>query len=385
MTTRRTPAALLLAAVLMLTLPLLAGPAAAADPGASVEVEPQTGSQGGPTLQIIGGAEMPLETTTGIKDLVVSRDGKRAVAVSGDWLQVMSLTTDNPKLLGTSTAVFGGRVVLSKNGKIAYVLSGRDTLFVVDVSGKGKPKTIRQLHKQKFSPSDVFDMEISPDGKYLYVKHGYVIGGYGRGKGIQVLSLKNPRKPKKAGHANTAEWNGDIGVSSDGKRIVTTSTTVDTYILLHKVGKNGVPKQVKRLRVPFDPGTIAISKDNKTAYVLSTTSEDPLRVATVNLKKNKLVSQKQVAGREDGTDIGISPDGKYLYVTMWRALPEANPSFLVLDAKTIEPRHEAWGEELYAPQAVQVSGAGATKGRIYVPTYTGIMGGKPLVLVFEYK
>lgn len=385
MTRRRTLAALVVAAALALTTPLLAGPAASADPGAGIQVEPQAGSQGGPTLQIIGGAQMPLETTTGIRDLAVSRDGKRAVAVSGDWLQVMSLTTDNPKILGTSTAVFGSRVVLSKNGKIAYVLSGRDTLFVVDVSGSGKPKKLKQLYRKKFSPSDVFDMEISPNGKYLYIKHGYVLGGYGQGKGIQVLSLKNPRKPKKAGHANTTEWHGDIGVSPNGKRMVTTSTTVDTYILLHKVKKNGTPKQVKRLRVPFDPGAIAISKDNKTAYVVSATSEDPLRVAKVNLKKNKLVSQKQVGGREDGTDIGISPDGKYLYVTMWRALPADNPSFLVLDAKTIKPRHEAWGEEFYAPQAVQVSGAGTTKGRIYVPTYTGIMGGQPLVVVFEYK
>lgn len=357
--------------------------------GLAATAAPETGrtaaAQDGPELAPVGAVALP-ETTAGVLDLAVSRDGTRAVAVGEHWLQVMSLTSDNPRLLGLSTAVFGEHVELSKDGRTAYVLSSGDTLYVVDVAGSKKPRKVRQLYRGRLSPSHVFDMEISRNGRFLYLKHGFVISDVRTRKGIQVFSLANPRKPRKVAHTNAPEWGGEIAASRNGRHLVTTSQTTDNYALLYRVPKKrtGKPKRVKRLRLPFPGEAVTISEDNRFAYVLSASTEYPMAVGKINLKKRKLVKTRRLTDWEDGLGLDISPDGKYLYASMWRSSPSSMSSFITIDARTFEPLHQAADPALYAPHVVRVSRGGPTKGRIYVPSYTGIMGGNPVVFVLSY-
>ena len=346
------------------------GPAPAAEPG---------------ELEQVGGIVLP-ETTSGVLDLAVSPDGTRAVAGGGEWLQGLALTDGDPKALGLSTTIFGMEVEISRDGRTAYVLSGGDTLFVVDISGTGKPRVVRQLFRRKFSPSHAFGIEISRNGRFLYVKHGYVLGGYGSGKGIQVLSLAKPRKPRKVGHTDAPEWNGGIAVSRDGKHLVTSNQTVDNYLLQYRVNpRTGKPTRVKRLRLPFSGNAVAIDEQNRSAYVLSGMSESTsLHLARLDLRKRRVVDRAQLAGQEQGLALAVSSDGRILYGTSWRTFPEDEQSFFTADARSLEGLFGIKGPGFYAPHAVAVSRSGDTKGHIYVPTYTGIMGGNPMLVVFRH-
>ncbi|MCR6032897.1 beta-propeller fold lactonase family protein [Nocardioides sp. zg-579] len=345
-----------------------------------------TSAQQTPEIREVGSVVLP-ETDRGVLDLAVSTNGKRAVAVSGDWLQVVALTEGDPQLLGSTRTVFGEQVELSRDGRTAYVLSQNDTLYVVDVSGTKAPRMVRKIQHKKLAPSHVFGMVASRDGRFLYLKHGFEYGDHGTGKGIQVLSLAKPRKPRQTGRVKTPEWDGDIAISADGKHLVTSNHTTDDYLLQYKVDKRtGKPTKVKRLRLSFRGDAVAIDDQNRAAYVLSggsTTSE--LHVARLNLKKKRVAKAARIPAQEDGLGLAVSPDGRYLYATTWRASPAEQQSFLALDARSLAPLHGARGEELYAPQTVQVSRRGPTKGNIYVPTYTGVRSGSPLLLALTYR
>ncbi|WP_121253603.1 WD40 repeat domain-containing protein [Nocardioides ferulae] len=343
------------------------------------------GARGGEdlTLSDIGQVRLP-ETTTGVRDLAVSADGKRAVAVGGDWLQVLRLTSGDPVITAQSTAVFGGRVVLAKDGRTAYVLEDTDQLFVVDLR-KNRAKKVATLRRYRLAPSDVFDIEISPNGRFLLAKYGYEIGGFGDGSGIQVFSLAKPRKPRKISRVKALEWHGRVDVAPNNRLVVTSSSSVDDYLMVYRLNRKGRMTKLKRIPVQFSPEAIAFNRASTRAFVQSFSSEDPMRIAEVNLKKRRLVRVKRVDGFEGGTDVVVSPDGDHLFATMWRSSPADNPSFVTLDATTLEPLHASQGEELYGPQAVQSPSRGPAAGRILVPTYTGFTGGRPLVIVYSYE
>ncbi|WP_166390356.1 YncE family protein [Nocardioides ochotonae] len=343
-------------------------------------------AQRAPEIREVGSVVLPA-TDRGVLDLAVSHNGKRAVAVGRDWLQVVALTNGNPRLLGFTRTVFGEEVELSRDGRTAYVLSQNDTLYVVDVGGNKAPRLVRQIRRKNLAPSHVFGMVASRNGKFLYLKHGFEYGDHGTGKGIQVLSLAKPRKPRKAGRTKTPEWDGDIAISANGRHLVTSNQTTDNYLLQYKVNtRTGKPTRVKRLRLAFRGGSVAIDDQNRSAYVLSggsTTSE--LHVARLNLKKKRVAKAARVPAQEDGLGLAVSPDGRHLYATTWRASPAEQQSFITLDARTLTPLHGARGAELYAPQTVRVSRRGRTKGHVYVPTYTGVRGGSPLLLALTYR
>ena len=335
------------------------------------------------SLTVVGGVALP-ETTTGIRDLAISADGRRAVAVGGDYLQVLRLTSGDPVLTGESTAVFGGRVVLARDGRTAYVLEDTDTVFVVDLRGS-RPRKVATLRKRGLAPSDVFDIEITPNGRFLLAKYGYEIGGFGDGSGVQVLSLANPRKPRKVSRVKALEWHGRIDVAPNNRLVVTSSSASDDYLMVYRMTRKGQLTRLKRIPVQFSPEAIAFNRSSTRAYVQSFSSEDPMRVAEVNLGRRSLVRVKQIQGFEGGTDLVVSPDGEHLFATMWRSNPAENPSFVTLDTSTLEPLHFSRGEELYGPQAVQSPRTGPAAGRVLVPTYTGFTGGQPLVIVYSYE
>ncbi|UMG92122.1 hypothetical protein [Nocardioides sp. TF02-7] len=368
---------------LLLVVPMTAAGAEDAEDSRDRVVHPiAPRGMNAPQLFTFGSLALP-RTTNGPNDLAIASRGRRAVIVADDYLQVVELHGSRMVLGGRTTAAFGEQVALSKDGTTAYVLSDGDQLFVVNVAAK-RPKVVRQLRRGAFAPSHAFDIAVTPNGRMLLVKHGFVLGGHGKGKGIATLSLVKPRKPKLVRRNRLAEWGGDVEVARNGKLVVTTSRTVDDYVLIHGVRKKGRLKLAKRLRLPFAPDGIAITRDSRTAYVSSSMTESPGRIARIDLRKRRLVKVVDPPLFEDGTDIAVAPDGRAVLATMWGGASTGTPSLLALDAPGLSSGFVGAGEALYAPQAVEVSMAGSTRGRYYVLSYVGIEGGRPHLHGFTY-
>ena len=72
-------------------------------------------------------------------------------------------------------------MVIKLAGNTAYVLSGDSRLLVVDLRDGGMRRA-DLLYRTDFVSSSAFDIALSADGNFLYVKHGSAIERLGIGQ-----------------------------------------------------------------------------------------------------------------------------------------------------------------------------------------------------------
>jgi WD40 repeat protein len=302
-----------------------------------------------------------------VRDLVITSDGRRALVLGDSSLRQLDLTKDPARLIGTSRALFGSAVAV-RGRKLAYV--GDDRQLHVVGTGRAKPRKLRTLHE--VSPTDVSDLAVSPDGRFLYLVHGE---GWS-GSGGQVWSLAKPKRPRRVASFDLRAGTSDVAVSPDGTRLVI-SQTLGATVAIVDVAKPTRPRVVaKAIPMPNGSSTVdaVITGNSKLAYLVS--DDEPL-VVKLNLKRRTVVGSRRFPAVDHAVGIDRSPDGRHLYVTIWAQGDD--PSVYVLRAGGLRVATAFTGA--HYPGAPVVSTGGPTRGTAYFYTAASTILDHPLLFV----
>ena len=252
-----------------------------------------SGLQAGPkfleneVIDVIHGLTSPL-------GVVVSANSKYIYVTErfGNTLAVIDASThqiiDNAIFAGTEPA----GVVLTPNGK---------TIYVASQGGPAGWATSDLILVQDFFNSEPnFGLAVSPNGKSLYVASDSgpgVISVYdtaGAGKFVNNIVVGNAPI--------------DVAFTPNGKTAYVTNSS-DGSVSVIDVKTNSVTgSPITGLNEPFG---INITPNGDTAYVLNADS-----VGVIDTKTNLVTSSIDLSPDGDGTGyfMGMTPDGKYLYV-----------------------------------------------------------------------
>lgn len=313
------------------------------------------------------GPTITLAETEGARDLAVARNGRFALVATDDNLQRVDLTKDTSRVARVSSTVWGDQVVIAPNGSTAYVVADYEYLHVVDLR-QGRVAKVRTLRRTQAAPSAFKGMAIAPDGKHLYLRFGSTFGEWGSRQGIQVLSLRNPRKPVKAAVATGRPRGVDLLAYAAGTKKLVTTDRRGRVVIFRAAGAK--VRQQKVIAIPFEARSIAVAPNGRRAWIAS--SVTPTRIVEVDLRRNRAVKTRRYPA-EPVADSAVTHDGRFLYVTFQGTTSE--PTFAVL--RTSDGKDVLAGDGTLYPPAVADVPRGPFKGRILVVHGLEIGGGRP--------
>ena len=321
----------------------------------------------GTALRKISATELPGTATP--TDLEVSASGAFALVLTRDGMQRLTLGAKTARITAATAQGFGDRLVIKPAGNTAYVLLGDSRLLVIDLRDGG----IRRaglLYRTEFVSSSAFDLALSADGDYLYVKHGRAPGSWGTGSGIQVLSVTDPLHPRRLADVQRTEYQGDLVRA--GQRLVTT-TAAGTGADLRDLRQHGACGPFGHAAVRRPRGVRGPSGN----YAFAFSSADPLRVAKISVTTGA-TTVARVSVPDHVRSAVVSADTHWIYATT--AASAARRGLVVLSAADLTVSSATHG--VHSPPAIAQATTGPGAGLVYVLDSPST-DGHPSVLTYK--
>jgi DNA-binding beta-propeller fold protein YncE len=295
-------------------------------------------------------------------DVEVFRGGTRAVVVSDNKMLKLDITRRPSRVIGTATNIFGDRMAVHPNGKVAYVVDN-DKLYVVDINAR-RPRLIRTMHRVA---DQMKSIDIAPGGAAIFIVHGVVSDST-----VRVLSLANAGLPRVIGSARIEGHPTDVAVNPAANRLITTHGDFEQKVSFIDVSTRSRPRVLSTVNLPFEPGRVAIGPGGGSAFVLGDPFRGEPRIAKFDVPTRQLRKIRPVAaGSFGGGGIDVSPTGTYVYAVINQAIPNA-ASVVIVRARGLGRVVAFTGPD--HPMALTVSLAGPTRGRIYFTSQSDVDG-----------
>jgi YVTN family beta-propeller protein len=273
-----------------------------------------------------------------------------AVTPDGTKIYVTNIRSNTTSVIDTVTnrvtATINGfykpfTVVVSSDGKKVYELDrgytvndGNNISFMggnVSVIDTTTNKVTATMN----SGGNPCKMTITPDGKKLYITHGFDFYGYGENVGVYDTATMT-----STAWFRVAGMPSGVVVSPDGKKVYVASRVIEHSANPIQTKYRGVVsvvdattnKVIDKVTV-IEPTIVfgdvqldgvAVSLDGKKAYVVNSGNDDVYVIDTVT---NKVTANVKVGNYPSG--IAVSPDGKNVYVTN-----EGSSTVSVIDTAT---------------------------------------------------
>lgn len=307
-------------------------------------------------------------------DVRIAPNGKFALVAVDSYLQRVKLTRGKMRVTGTNKSVHGSIVAIAPNSHLAYVVDEPPPLVdqrlrVVKVD-RPRPKIVATRKNKAFVPKDdAYDIEVSRNGRWLYVKVH---------RSIKVFSLAKPRKPRLVRKVKAPESRGELSMTRDGKRLISlTSTGRDRYTV-YSLAKQARPRKLTTKRLGIgDVFTLATNRASGRAYAISD-SDKAIGQNTRYVRfsaRNGRKQQRFVLNRyQSATDAAIWPDGRFMFVVTLGG--DERPGG-VINTRTMKPLADLRGVDY--PRAVSISNNGPSQGRAYVIARRNSNGNRVLV------
>lgn len=196
--------------------------------------------------------------------------------------------------LGTKQASHG--IALSRDGRTLYTGTGFDgkSLIVIDTETK---ETINEI---KFDEG-VHGIDISADGKFLYISLNPGLGQEGKG-GLAIIKTDTM---EKVADVETDEGPAHVAVTPDGSQVWVANVNADTVSAIDTKTNS----LIKTIEVGDVPNEVAISPDGKWVFVANVESD---LVSVIEIETLQVVRTVQAGDGPHG--VTVSPNGKELWV-----------------------------------------------------------------------
>lgn len=196
--------------------------------------------------------------------------------------------------LGTKQASHG--IALSLDGKTLYTGTGFDgkSLIMIDTETK---KTINEI---KFDDG-VHGIDISADGKFLYISLNPGLGQEGKG-GIAIFKTDTM---EKVAEVETDEGPAHVAVTPNGSQVWVANVNADTVSAIDTKTNS----LLKTIKVGDVPNEVAVSPDGKWVFVANVESD---LVSVIEIETLQVVRTVQAGDGPHG--VTVSPNGMELWV-----------------------------------------------------------------------
>jgi len=186
-------------------------------------------------------------------------------------------------------------VVLSSDGKKAYIADGKNGLVIIDVSNLTNLKQISSID----TAGDAFSVTLSKDEKTAYIADAY--------NGLVIVDINNSKEPKIISSIDTDSWANYIVLSKDEKIAYVAE---DNGIDIIDISNLAKPKKISSIN-KGSAYSLVLSNDGTKVYVAD--YDDGLVIIDVNDSKNpKIISSIDTEGYAN--DIKLSKDGNLAYI-----------------------------------------------------------------------
>lgn len=186
-------------------------------------------------------------------------------------------------------------IALSLDGKTLYTGTGFEGKTLVSIDTKTK-KIINEINFE----NGVHGIDISPDGKYLYVSS---MNGLGKGEGI--VTVINTENMEKITEVKTGGGPAHVAVKPDGSQVWVANVNGNTVAALDAKTNT----LIKTISVGEVPNEVAMSPDGNWVFVANVNSD----FITV-IDANKLETVKTISAGKAPHGVTVSPDGSELWV-----------------------------------------------------------------------
>jgi YVTN family beta-propeller protein len=182
-------------------------------------------------------------------------------------------------------------VVVSADGKYIYVAEEfNNTLAVIDAS------THQIIDNAIYAGTEPFGVALTPNGKTLYVGSDGGAFGFATNSFIQTQTL------------STTQFSAGLAVSPNGKTLYLVGEGTPGQIAVFDTA--GAGSFVKNITVGNDSIDVAFTPNGKTAYV---TNASDNTVSVINVKTSS-VTGSPITGLSEPFGINITPNGETAYV-----------------------------------------------------------------------
>jgi len=219
--------------------------------------------------------------------------------------------------LGTKQASHG--IALSLDGKTLYTGTGFEgkSLIVIDTETK---ETINEI---KFNEG-VHGIDISADGRYLYVSLNPGLGQKGMG-GLAILKTDTM---EKIAEVETDSGPAHVAVTPDGSQVWVANVNAGTVSVIDTKTNT----LVKTIKVGDVPNEVAVSPDGKWVFVANVESD---LVSVIDIETLQVVKSVQAGDGPHG--VTVSPNGTELWVSSRNSFDVTIIDTATLERKAIIP------------------------------------------------
>lgn len=196
--------------------------------------------------------------------------------------------------LGTEQASHG--IALSLDGTKLFTGTGfaGKSLVVIDTNRKEKLNEINL-------DDGVHGIDLSPDGKYLYVSLNPGLGEKGGG-----LAIFDTQTMGKIADVETGEGPAHVAVTPSGSQVWVANVNGNTVSVID----TKTSQQLKIIEVGKVPNEVAITPDGKWAFVANVDSD---LISVINIETLSVV--KSVKAGDGPHGVTVSPDGEELWIS----------------------------------------------------------------------
>jgi YVTN family beta-propeller protein len=229
------------------------------------------------------------------------------VSANSKYIYVAEATNNTLAVIDAAThqiidnAIFAGTepsgVVLTPNGKTLYVASQAQALGFA---------TSDLILAQDLLNSEVnFGLAVSPNGKSLYV--------VGEGTPGQIAVFDTAGAGSFVKNITVGNDSIDVAFTPNGKTAYVTNSSDNTVSVINVKTGSVTGSPITGL---LDPFGINITANGDTAYVLNVDG-----VGVIDTKTNTVTTSIDLSAYGNGTGffMGMTPDGKYLYVPVTKS------------------------------------------------------------------
>ena len=203
--------------------------------------------------------------------IIVTSDGKYALIThqSNDGLWIMS--TKNNQIINKIHEITGNPVYNSVNNKIYFSIIFRPYVYVFD------PDNLTIIKRIEVGGRPL-DIDITPDGKFLYVANFDL-------NNVQKIDTQTDSLVSRISNIDSCRG---IGISPDGKYAYVTQV-VSSKVKIIDLNTNKVTKTIIVGRMPT---SVAICKENNCAYI---SNQGDASISVIDMKKNEVIKTIPVA------------------------------------------------------------------------------------------